>query len=86
MDKVSPGNHIFSSPSYYVWGTLVVMQIFDFRFLADLHVYGLENPKNTKLTWCPGVHLLVCMLISLLACRDDIFWTNRRKNFVLVLK
>ena len=48
--------HLFSSPSsYYVWGTLVIVQIFDFRFLTDLHVLGLENPKNIKLAWRPGV-------------------------------
>ena len=44
-----------SSPSYYVWGTWVIVQIFDFRFLADLQFWGLENLKNTKLAWCPGV-------------------------------
>ena len=46
---------IFSSPSYNLWGNLVNMQIFDFRFLANLHVLGLENPKNTKLAWYAGV-------------------------------
>ena len=28
----------FSSPSYYVWETLVIVQIFDSRFLTDLQV------------------------------------------------
>ena len=50
----------FSSPSYYVWGTLVIVQIFDFRFLADLHVLGvLENPKNTKISM-----MSKCSLVS----------------------
>ena len=30
-------DEVFSSPSYYVWGTLVNVQNFDFGFLADLH-------------------------------------------------
>ena len=36
----------FNSPSYYVWGTLVIVQIFDFRFLSDL---GSGESKSTKL-------------------------------------
>ena len=47
--------HNFSFPLYYVRGALVIAQIFDFRFLADLHVLGLENQKNKKLAWDPGV-------------------------------
>ena len=38
---------IFSSPSYYVWGTLIIVQIFVFRFFADLHV--LESAESKKL-------------------------------------
>ena len=38
---------------------------------------GLENPKNTKIVWCPGVRqlvsMLVCLLVSLLVCKNDIF-------------
>ena len=37
---------IISSPSYYVWRTLVVMQILDFRFLADLNVLGFGESKK----------------------------------------
>ena len=37
---------LISSPSYYVWGTLVSVQIFDFRFLADFHV--LESGVSKK--------------------------------------
>ena len=48
--------------------------------------WGLKNPKNTKLQWCPCVPSLVGMLVSLLDYGDDIFSTNRRKNFVPVLK
>ena len=50
----------FSSPSYYVWGTLVIAQIFDFRFLRIYTSWGLVNPNNTKLAWCPGVRYSGC--------------------------
>ena len=66
--NVSP----FSSPLYYVWGTLVIMQIFDFRFL-DLHVLGSGKSKNQKISMMSGVHLLVSMLVTLLICGDNIF-------------
>ena len=45
-----------SSPSYYAWETSVIVQIFDFWLLADLHVLGVWRiQKNTKLACCPGV-------------------------------
>ena len=52
-----------SSPSYYVWGTLVIEQIFNFRFLADLHVLGSEESKICKISMvsrCSLVKVLVC--------------------------
>ena len=54
---------IFSSPSYYAWGTLVIVQIFDFRFLADLHVLGSEESKKRKISMVSG-----CSLVSMLVC------------------
>ena len=49
-------NGTFSSPSYCVWGTSVTVQIFNFRFLADLQALGAWRiRKNTKLAGCPGV-------------------------------
>ena len=46
---------IFSSPSYYVWGTLVIMQIFDFRFWWIYAFWGSGESKKHKIRWCPGV-------------------------------
>ena len=31
-----------------VWGTLAIVQIFDLRLLADLHVLGLGEYKKTQ--------------------------------------
>ena len=53
----------FSSPSYYVRGTLVIVQIFDFRFLADLHVLGSGESKKHKISMVSG-----CSLVSMLVC------------------
>ena len=53
----------FSSPSYYVWGALVIVQIFDFRFLADLHVWGSGESKKHKISMVSG-----CSLVSMLVC------------------
>ena len=39
---------IFSYLSYYVWGTLVIVQLFDLRFLADLHVLVSGESKKTQ--------------------------------------
>ena len=60
----------FSSPSYYVWGILVILQNFDFRFLTDLHVLGSEECKNTKLALYPGVRQLASMLVCYLVCQS----------------
>ena len=38
---------LFSSPSYYVKGTLVIVKIFDFRFLVVLHGLGSGESKKT---------------------------------------
>ena len=55
-----------ASPSYYAQGTLAIVQIFHFRFLADLHVLGSEEspPPKKKLAWCPGVRQLVCQSVE----------------------
>ena len=45
---------IFSSLSYYVWETLVIVQTFDFRFLADLHVFGSKESKKHKVSMMSG--------------------------------
>ena len=45
----------FSSPSYYVWGTLVIVLILGFRFLVDLHVWGSGEFKKHKISMDPGV-------------------------------
>ena len=45
----------FSSPSYYVWGTLVIVQIFDFRCLTDWHVLGSGESKKYKISMVSGV-------------------------------
>ena len=50
---------IFSSPSYYVWGTLIIVQIFDFRFLADLRVLESGESKKHKTSMVSG-----CSLVS----------------------
>ena len=52
--------NVLVSPSYYVWGTLVIMQISDFRFLADLQVLGSGESKKQKVNIMPG-----CSLVSL---------------------
>ena len=49
---------IFSSPSYYVWRTLVIMQIFDFRLLAELRVLGSEEYKKHKISMVSGYSLV----------------------------
>ena len=59
---------IFSSPSYYVWVTLVIVQIFDFRFMGDLLVLGSGESKKHKISMVSGcslVCLLVCLFVSL---------------------
>ena len=76
----------FLPPSYYVWETLVIMQVFDFQFLADLHVLGsAESKKNphkismvsgcslVSMLVCQYFSMLVCQLVSLLVCVDDVF-------------
>ena len=50
---------IFSSPSYYVWGTMIIAQIFDFRFLVDIHVLGFGESKKHKISNVSG-----CSLVS----------------------
>ena len=51
----------FSSSSYFVWGILVIVQIFDFRFLAHLHILGSGESKNHKISMVSE-----CWLVSLL--------------------
>ena len=46
------------SPSYYVWGTLFIQQIFDTRFLADLHVLRSGESKNHKISMVSGCSLV----------------------------
>ena len=53
---------VFSSPSYYEWGALVIVQIFDFQFLADLHILESEKSKKHKISLVP-VSSLVIMLV-----------------------
>ena len=55
--------NLVSSSSYSVWGTLVIVQIFDCRFLADLHVLGSLESKKHKISMMSG-----CSLVSLLVC------------------
>ena len=57
----------FNSTSYYAWGTLVIMQIFDFRFLADLHVLGSRESKKHKISMLSGC-LFVSKYDSVLVC------------------
>ena len=45
----------FCSP----WGALVIVQIFDFRFLADLHVLVSGESKKHKISMMSG-----CLLVS----------------------
>ena len=59
--------HWISSPSYYVWGTLVIVQNFDVRFLANLHVLGSGDSKKHKISMVSGCSL-VSMLVCLLEC------------------
>ena len=54
-----------SSLSYYVWGTLVIEQIFDIRFLTDLHVLGSGVSKKHKISMVSGCSL-VSMCVSML--------------------
>ena len=54
---------IFSFPPYYVWGTLVIVQICDFRFLVRLHVLGSRESKKheiSKMSECSLIRMLVC--------------------------
>ena len=44
----------FSSPLYYVWETLVIVQIFDVWFLADLHVLESGEYKKHKISMVSG--------------------------------
>ena len=46
-----------------VRGTLVIVQIFDFRFLKDLHVLGSGEFKKPKISMVSG-----CSLASMLVC------------------
>ena len=68
----------FSVPHHIMYVELWKLCKFStFGFWRICTFWGLENPKNTKLAWCPGVRQLVCycvsMLVSLLVCGDDIF-------------
>ena len=64
--------YFFSSPSYYAWGTLVIVQISDFRLLVDLHVLGsAELKKKHKISMVSGCSL-VSVCVSMLVCGDDI--------------
>ena len=56
----------FSSPSYYVWRTLVIVQIFDFQFLVDLHVSGSGESKKHKTNMVSRCSLVVS--VSVLVC------------------
>ena len=59
--------YIFSFSSYYVWGTLVIVKILDFRFLEDLYVLGSGVSKKHKISVVSAsslVSLLVSMLVS----------------------
>ena len=71
---------LFRSPSYYAWGTLVIIQIFDFRFLANLHILVSGESKKYEISMvsrCSLVSQYVCQYFSqyvrLIACGDDIF-------------
>ena len=68
----------FSSPLYNVWGTLVIVQIFDFWFLVNLRVFGVWRIKKQKISMfeCSSV----CKLVRLLVCGDSIFWTDHHKT------
>ena len=62
-----------SSSSQYVWGTLVIVQIFNFLFLVDLHVLGSEESKKRKFSMVSGcslVSMLVCQYANLLVCQS----------------
>ena len=48
-----------ASPSYYAQGTLAIVQIFHFRFLADLHVLGSEESRKHKISIVPGCSLVI---------------------------
>ena len=53
--KISIGD-FFISPSYYVLGTFFNSANFRLPVFGRFtHFGGLENPKNTKLAWYPGV-------------------------------
>ena len=45
----------FSFPSCYVWGTLVIVQISNIRFLANLRVWGSGKSKKHKISIGAGV-------------------------------
>ena len=50
-------------PHYIMYGgILVIVQIFNCRFLAELHVLGSGESKNIKLARCSG------KLVSMLGC------------------
>ena len=62
---------IISSPSYLYMGTLVIVQIFDFRFLTDLHVLGYGDSKKLKISMVSGCSLAsmcITMLVNMLVC------------------
>ena len=58
---------------------------FQFPVFANFPILESGESKKHKismLSWCSLVSMLVCLLV----CRDDVFRTNRLKNFVWVLK
>ena len=59
----------------YVWEILLIVQIFDFRFLANLHALGSGKSKKPQNQYGVRVFVnqLVCYLVNLLVCGDDIF-------------
>ena len=85
-------NMFFSSPSYYIRRTLLIVQIFHFRFLADLHVLASGESKKYKISMVSGcllVSILVSMLVSMLVCytvETISFEQIVAINFVPVLK
>ena len=48
----------FCSPSYYAWGNLVIVQVFDFRCLADVHVLESGESKKRKISMMSSGSLL----------------------------
>ena len=60
---------IFNYPLYCIWGTLVIMQIFNIRFSAELHILGTGESKEHKIimvSQCSLVSMLVGMIVSIL--------------------